>query len=99
MKLSHTEFKLLYFLMANAHRLVSNDDLILRVWGAEFLGNGQSTYLRALLAAEDRGDPRFRPILSRNVVSVYVCVPWPVDDIVQGAKKLYRIVWTSGPTE
>lgn len=49
-KLSHTEFKLLYFLMANAHRLVSNDDLILRVWGAEFLGNTDNlrTYVRYL---------------------------------------------------
>jgi two-component system, OmpR family, KDP operon response regulator KdpE len=49
-KLSHTEFKLLYFLMANANRLLSNDDLIARVWGPELVGNTDSlrTYIRYL---------------------------------------------------
>jgi len=49
-KLSHTEFKLLYFLMANANHLLSNDDLIARVWGADLVGNTDSlrTYIRYL---------------------------------------------------
>jgi DNA-binding response OmpR family regulator len=49
-KLSHTEFKLLYFLMANANRLLPNDELIARVWGAELVGNTDSlrTYIRYL---------------------------------------------------
>ena len=49
-KLSHTEFKLLYFLMANANRVLSNDDLVARVWGAELVGSTDSlrTYIRYL---------------------------------------------------
>jgi DNA-binding response OmpR family regulator len=49
-KLSHTEFKLLYFLMANAGRLLPNDELIVRVWGSELLGKTDSlrTYIRYL---------------------------------------------------
>jgi two-component system, OmpR family, KDP operon response regulator KdpE len=49
-KLSHTEFKLLYFLMANAGRLLPNDELIARVWGAELVGKTDSlrTYVRYL---------------------------------------------------
>jgi two-component system, OmpR family, KDP operon response regulator KdpE len=49
-KLSHTEFKLLYFLMANANRLLTSDDLIARVWGTELVGNTDSlrTYIRYL---------------------------------------------------
>lgn len=49
-KLSHTEFKLLYFLMANADRLLPNDELIVRVWGPELVGKTDSlrTYIRYL---------------------------------------------------
>lgn len=49
-RLSHTEFKLLYFLMANAGRVLTTDELIARVWGAELIGNTESlrTYIRYL---------------------------------------------------
>jgi DNA-binding response OmpR family regulator len=49
-KLSHTEFKLLYFLMANAGRLLPNDELVVCVWGSELLGKTDSlrTYIRYL---------------------------------------------------
>jgi DNA-binding response OmpR family regulator len=49
-KLSHTEFKLLYFLMNNPERLLSNDELISKVWGPEFVGDTESlrTYIRYL---------------------------------------------------
>lgn len=58
-KLSHTEFKLLHFLMANANRLITTDELVARVWGPEFVGETESlrTYIRYLrLKLED--DPR-----------------------------------------
>lgn len=49
-KLSGTEFKLLYFLMVNANRLLTQDDLIARVWGPELVGDTESlrTYIRYL---------------------------------------------------
>jgi two-component system KDP operon response regulator KdpE len=55
-KLSRTEFKLLYFLMTHANRLMANDELISRVWGPEFVGDteGLRTYIRYLrLKIED----------------------------------------------
>ncbi|HEY4690400.1 MAG TPA: response regulator transcription factor [Anaerolineae bacterium] len=49
-KLSHTEFKLLHTLMANANHLIATDDLVTRVWGPEFVGETESlrTYIRYL---------------------------------------------------
>jgi len=49
-KLSHTEFKLLYFLLSNANRLVSSDELISKVWGSDLMGNTDNlrTYIRYL---------------------------------------------------
>lgn len=58
-KLSHTEFKLLYFLMENANRLLTTDELVARIWGSEFVGETESlrTYIRYLrLKLED--DPK-----------------------------------------
>jgi len=49
-KLSHTEFRLLYFLITNANRVLSNEELTSKVWGAELAGDTESlrTYIRYL---------------------------------------------------
>jgi DNA-binding response OmpR family regulator len=61
-KLSGTEFKLLYFLMTHANRLLVNDELISRVWGPEFIGDteGLRTYIRYLRVKieEDPAKPK-----------------------------------------
>lgn len=68
--LSHTEFKLLYQLMANANRLITTDELVERVWGSEFVGETQSlrTYIRYLrLKLEiDPDDPQ-RIVTERGI--------------------------------
>lgn len=74
-KLSHTEFKLLYFLMANANRLIATDDLVARVWGAEFVGETESlrTYIRYLRQKleEDPKAPK-RIITERGLGYIFV---------------------------
>ncbi len=46
LKLSPTEYKLLYCMVRNEGRIVSKDTLILKVWGAEHLGIGREDELR-----------------------------------------------------
>jgi two-component system, OmpR family, KDP operon response regulator KdpE len=74
-RLSHTEFKLLYFLMANANRLLSNDELIARVWGADLVGNTDSlrTYVRYLRqkVEEDPKNPK-RIVAERGIGYMFV---------------------------
>lgn len=74
-KLSHTEFKLLYFLMANANRLLTTDDLVARVWGLEFVGETESlrTYIRYLRQKleEDPKAPK-RIITERGIGYIFV---------------------------
>ena len=45
LELSPREFGLLYQLALNAGKLVTTDDLISRVWGAEFQGQPQAVYV------------------------------------------------------
>jgi DNA-binding response OmpR family regulator len=45
MELSPREFNLLYTLVLNAGRVLSVDDLLARVWGAEFVGQPQVVYV------------------------------------------------------
>ena len=45
LELSPREFGLLYQLTLNAGKLVTTDDLISRVWGAEFQGQPQAVYV------------------------------------------------------
>ena len=74
-KLSHTEFKLLYFLMANANRLITTDDLVARVWGPEFVGETESlrTYIRYLRQKleEDPKAPK-RIVTERGIGYIFV---------------------------
>jgi len=46
LRLSPTEYKLLYCMVRNEGRIVSKDTLILKVWGAEHLGIGREDELR-----------------------------------------------------
>lgn len=74
-KLSHTEFKLLYTLMANANRLIETDDLVARVWGPEFIGDTESlrTYIRYLRQKleEDPKTPKYI-ITERGIGYIFV---------------------------
>jgi DNA-binding response OmpR family regulator len=73
--LSHTEFKLLYILMANANRLLTTDELVERVWGSEFVGETQSlrTYIRYLrLKLEDDLDAPQRIVTERGIGYMFV---------------------------
>ena len=45
MELSPREFDLLYTLARSAGQVVSTEDLITRVWGAEFIGQPQVVYV------------------------------------------------------
>jgi DNA-binding response OmpR family regulator len=58
-RLSHTEFRLLYFLMANPNRVLLTDELVARVWGDDLVGDTESlrTYVRYLRQKIER-DPR-----------------------------------------
>lgn len=58
-RLSHTEFKLLYFLMANPNRILATDELVSRVWGDDLVGDTKSlrTYIR-YLRQKIETDPR-----------------------------------------
>lgn len=74
-KLSHTEFKLLYTLMANANRLIMTDDLVARVWGPEFVGETESlrTYIRYLRQKlEDDPNAPKRIVTERGVGYLFV---------------------------
>jgi two-component system KDP operon response regulator KdpE len=75
-KLSHTEFKLLYFLMANANRLLPTDELVARVWGIELVGNtdGLRTYIRYLRqkVEDDPKNPK-RIVAERGIGYMFVC--------------------------
>ena len=77
-KLSHTEFKLLYFLMSNPNRLITHDDLIARVWGPEFVGDTESlrTYIRYLRQKieDDPRDPQ-RILTERGIGYMFVAFP------------------------
>ena len=77
-KLSHTEFKLLYFLMSNPNRLITHDDLIAWVWGPEFVGDTESlrTYIRYLRQKieDDPRDPQ-RILTERGIGYMFVAFP------------------------
>ncbi|MDW6065593.1 response regulator transcription factor [Streptomyces sp. FXJ1.4098] len=57
--LSPTEFKLLAFLMENPNRVLSKSQILDRVWGYDFSGDGRivETYVRYLRRKIDRLDP------------------------------------------
>ena len=76
-KLSHTEFKLLYFLMANANRVLSNDELIVRVWGAELVGNTDSlrTYIRYLRQKIEANPQNPKRIVTERGIGYMFCDP------------------------
>ena len=78
-KLSHTEFKLLYFLMANANRVLSNDELIVRVWGAELVGNTDSlrTYIRYLRQKVEVNPQNPKRIVTERGIGYMFCEPNP----------------------
>jgi two-component system KDP operon response regulator KdpE len=74
-KLSHTEFKLLYFLMENANRLITTDELVARVWGPEFVGETENlrTYIRYLrLKLEDDLKSPQRIVTERGLGYMFV---------------------------
>ena len=62
MKLSPTEYKLLYELVTNAGRVVLHQDLLARVWGREY--RDETEYLRVYIRylrqkiEEDPSNPR-----------------------------------------
>ncbi|GAA4629492.1 response regulator transcription factor [Actinoallomurus vinaceus] len=57
--LSPTEFKLLAFLMENANRVLSKSQILDRVWGYDFSGDGRivETYVKYLRRKIDSLDP------------------------------------------
>jgi DNA-binding response OmpR family regulator len=74
--LSAREFALLYTLASEAGQVLSIDDLIERVWGAEYVGESQSVYVYIRLLREKvEADPQ-RPQRIVNVRGVgYKLVP------------------------
>ena len=67
LSLSPKEFDLLYLLAANAGKVLAADDILARVWGAEFEGQPQVVYvhirwLREKLGESPQGIPRIQTI-------------------------------------
>lgn len=67
LNLSPKEFDLLYLLATNAGKVVAADDILARVWGAEFEGQPQVVYvhirwLREKLGESPQGIPRIQTI-------------------------------------
>ncbi|NMB53544.1 MAG: response regulator transcription factor [Leptolinea sp.] len=67
LNLSPKEFDLLYLLATNAGKVLSADDILARVWGAEFEGQPQVVYvhirwLREKLGESPQGIPRIQTI-------------------------------------
>ncbi len=56
--LSPREFDLLYLLVLNAGKVLSTDDILNRVWGAEFEGQPQVVYVHIRWLREKLGDSR-----------------------------------------
>lgn len=56
--LSPREFDLLYLLVLNAGKVLSTDDILNRVWGAEFDGQPQVVYVHIRWLREKLGDTR-----------------------------------------
>ncbi len=56
--LSPREFDLLYLLVLNAGKVMSTDDILNRVWGAEFEGQPQVVYVHIRWLREKLGDSR-----------------------------------------
>ncbi len=99
MKLSHTEFKLLYFLMANAHRLVSERRFDTQGLGGRVLGNTDNlrTYVRYLRQKiEVTPDPTH--IITERGIGICLCT-LASRRYCPGCKEAIPYVWTSGPTE
>ena len=63
MKLTATEYKLLYELATNAGRVLTHDQILQRVWGPEY--SGESQLVRAFIRnlrrklGDDAQNPRF----------------------------------------
>lgn len=67
MELTPREFDLLYALALEAGRVVSVDDLLARVWGAEYAGEPQAVYVHIRWLREKLEDAPQRP---RRIVTV-----------------------------
>lgn len=76
--LSPTEFKLLAFLMENPNRVLSKTQILDRVWGYDFSGDGRivETYVRYLRRKIDHLDP---PLIHTQR-GVGYCLRLPRDD-------------------
>jgi DNA-binding response OmpR family regulator len=56
--LSPKEFDLLYLLVSNAGKVLTTDDILTRIWGAEFEGQPQVVYVHIRWLREKLGDDR-----------------------------------------
>ena len=61
LELSPREFDLLYTLARAAGQVVTSDDLITRVWGAEFIGQPQVVYVHIRWLREKLEDDPNQP--------------------------------------
>jgi len=77
-ELTAREFALLHALALDAGRVLSVDDLITRVWGAEFMGEPQVVYVHIRWLREKIEDNPNKPTRILNVRGVgYKLVPQP----------------------
>ncbi|UCG24735.1 MAG: response regulator transcription factor [Chloroflexota bacterium] len=80
-ELTAREFALLHALALEAGRVLSVDDLITRVWGAEFMGEPQVVYVHIRWLREKIEDDPNQPQRILNVRGVgYKLVPQPAGD-------------------
>lgn len=80
-ELTAREFALLHALALDAGRILSVDDLITRVWGAEFMGEPQVVYVHIRWLREKIEDDPNQPSRILNVRGVgYKLVPQPAED-------------------
>jgi DNA-binding response OmpR family regulator len=80
-ELTAREFALLHALALEAGRVLSVDDLITRVWGAEFMGEPQVVYVHIRWLREKIEDDPNQPQRIVNVRGVgYKLVSQPVED-------------------
>lgn len=82
LELAAREFDVLHVLALNAGKVVSVDDLLSRVWGAEFAGEPQSVYVHIRWLREKLEDDPNRP---QRIVTVrgvgYKLVPQQMDEL------------------
>jgi DNA-binding response OmpR family regulator len=80
-ELTAREFALLHALALDAGRVISVDDLITRVWGAEFMGEPQVVYVHIRWLREKIEDDPNKPVRILNVRGVgYKLVPQATGD-------------------